>query len=218
MILNLSLYSGFFPFKKEIKMSNQYFENNPNIKSVEHKITFYYKQYMIYLTSDSGIFSKREVDYGTNFLLKSLVVSDKVKDVLDVGCGYGPIGIAMAMEHPGVSVDMIDVNERAIALCKRNIEDNRLSNAHAFVSNLYQNITKNYDIIVTNPPIRAGKSIIYEIFSQAFDHLNDGGELWVVIQKKQGALSALAKIQSVFKDAKIIDKDKGYCIILARRI
>jgi 16S rRNA (guanine1207-N2)-methyltransferase len=94
--------------------------------------------------------------------------------VLDVGCGYGPIGIAIAMEHPMVRVDMIDVNERAIALCKRNIEDNRLPNAQAFVSNLYQNITRNYDIIVTNPPIRAGKSIIYEIFSQAFDHLMAG--------------------------------------------
>lgn len=196
-------------------MSKQYFENNPNLRKNEHKITLYYKQYLIDLTSDAGVFSKNTVDYGTNALLKSLVIASHVKHILDVGCGYGPIGIAIAKDNPDALVDMIDVNERALELAKRNLVHNNITNANVFLSYAFQNVTKMYDLIVTNPPIRAGKKVVHEIFEGAFDHLNDKGELWVVIRKAQGAPSALEKIKTLFGKVNIVNRDKGYYIIQA---
>ncbi|HHU80011.1 MAG: class I SAM-dependent methyltransferase [Bacilli bacterium] len=196
-------------------MSKQYFENNPNLRKNEHKITLYYKQYLIDLTSDAGVFSKNTVDYGTNALLKSLVIAPHVKHILDVGCGYGPIGIAIAKDNPDALVDMIDVNERALELAKRNLVHNNITNANVFLSYAFQNVTKMYDLIVTNPPIRAGKKVVHEIFEGAFDHLNDKGELWVVIRKAQGAPSALEKIKTLFGKVNIVNRDKGYYIIQA---
>lgn len=196
-------------------MSKQYFENNPKLPKNEHKITLSYKQYLIDLISDAGVFSKNEIDYGTYVLLKYLEVAPSVKTVLDVGCGYGPIGIAIAKTNPHVSVDMIDVNERAVELTKRNIIKNNLKNAQVFLSFAFQNVPNSYNLIVTNPPIRAGKKVIYEIFEEAFHHLEDQGELWIVIRKAQGAESAFAKIQSIFGNALVVKKDKGYHIIKA---
>lgn len=198
-------------------MSNQYFENNPKLKKNEHKITLSYKQYLIDLISDAGVFSKNTIDYGTYVLLKNLEISSQVKKVLDVGCGYGPIGIAIAKANPDISVDMIDVNERAIELTKRNIIASNIKNAQVFLSFAFQNVIRTYDLIVTNPPIRAGKKVIYEIFEEAFHHLNIQGELWIVIRKAQGAESAFEKIQSIFGNATVVKKDKGYHIIKASK-
>ena len=110
---------------------------------------------------------------------------------------------------------MIDVNERALELAKRNLVHNNITNANVFLSYAFQNVTKMYDLIVTNPPIRAGKKVVHEIFEGAFDHLNDKGELWVVIRKAQGAPSALEKIKTLFGKVNIVNRDKGYYIIQA---
>lgn len=198
-------------------MSKQYFENNPNLKNNKHKITLYYKQYLIDLISDSGVFSKSTVDYGTNALLRNLVVAPHVKNVLDMGCGYGVIGIAIAKDNPQAFVDMIDVNDRAITLTTTNLINNNITNAKAFSSFAFQNVGIMYDLIVTNPPIRAGKKVIYEMFEGAYEHLEEEGELWVVIRKAQGALSALDKIRSLFHNGEVIKKDKGYFIIMGKK-
>ena len=143
-------------------MSKQYFENNDLLASNEQIITYYYKQFIIELFSDAGVFSVKQVDFGTNLLIKNVILPENCTKILDVGCGYGPIGITLAKANPKVYVHMIDVNLRAIDLRKRNAEHNNLKNAEIWESDLYttvEEIRSHY----SNPPIRAGKKLSMSI-------------------------------------------------------
>lgn len=197
-------------------MANQYFENNENLGSEIKEISYYFRGTKIMFYADNGVFSKSGIDFGSNLLLKTVNLSG-AKNVLDVGCGYGTIGVTLAKMNPEMSVTMVDVNLRAIGLCKRAIEINRLSNAVAFESNVYENINGVFDVVVSNPPIRAGKSVVHGIILGAYNHLNDGGSMWCVIQKKQGAESAKKALKSLYKSVEVVEKDKGYEIIKATK-
>lgn len=196
-------------------MSKQYFENNDLLASKEHIITYYYKQFNIELFSDAGVFSVKQVDFGSSLLIKNVVLPENCTKILDVGCGYGPIGITLAKANPKVYVHMIDVNLRAIDLTKRNAEHNQLKNVTVWESDLYEKVEGKYDLIISNPPIRAGKKIVHGIFEGATEHLKPHGELWIVVQKKQGAPSAYEKLATLFPEMEIIAKEKGYWIIKA---
>jgi 16S rRNA (guanine1207-N2)-methyltransferase len=165
--------------------------------------------------ADAGVFSKKMVDYGSQVLLNALDL-ERGKNLLDVGCGYGPLGISLAKVQ-GVQSTMIDINSRAIDLAKKNAERNGVV-AHIFQSNIYENVSEKFDYIISNPPIRAGKKVVHEIIEGAFDHLNQGGSLTIVIQKKQGAPSAKVKMENVFGNAEIIRKDKGYYILRSEKL
>lgn len=195
-------------------MSNQYFENNPNVKSEPFYVDFYFYKHKLTFKSDNGVFSKHNVDFGTNLLLKNVVLNDG-DNLLDMGCGIGIMGISLAKKNDNITVDMVDVNLRAIALVKENIALNDVHNALVFESNTYQNVTKEYNVIVTNPPIRAGKSVVHDIVLNGKNHLTKGGKIYVVIQKKQGAESCLKAMKEVYEKVEVIDKDKGYYIIKA---
>lgn len=195
-------------------MSNQYFENNQNLESNVNKISYYFKKTKLEFLSDNGVFSKKQIDFGSSLLLKTLVIND-AKNVLDVGCGYGPIGLTIAATNSTCFVTMVDVNLRAIALANKNKELNNVKNAEIFASDIYENINKKYDIIVSNPPIRAGKKIVHEISLKSYEYLNDDGSYWCVIQKKQGAESLYKALKSVFYNVEIVEKDAGYWIIKA---
>lgn len=195
-------------------MSNQYFENNPNIKSVPFYLDFYFYKHKLTFKSDNGVFSKHSIDFGTNLLLKNVSLNNTDR-LLDMGCGIGIMGISLAKMYPDIKVDMVDVNLRAIELVKENIVNNGISNAQVFESNTYSNVTGEYDVIVTNPPIRAGKSVVHDIVLNGKNHLINGGKIYVVIQKKQGAESCLKAMKEVYASVDVIDKDKGYFIIKA---
>lgn len=195
-------------------MANQYFENNTNLTSDIKQITYFYKGVELKFYADNGVFSKSGIDFGSNLLLKTVNLNG-AKKVLDVGCGYGTIGITLAKTYPDASVTMVDVNNRAIGLCKMAIKENSLENAEVFESYIYENINDKYDLIISNPPIRAGKSVVHGIIVGACEHLNDGGSMWCVIQKKQGAESAKKALKEVFKTVEVVEKDKGYEIIKA---
>lgn len=198
-------------------MSNQYFENNENLKSNIHTIKYYFKKTTLLFDTDNGVFSKGGIDFGSNVLLQNLLdLSDK-KMLLDVGCGYGTMGLTVAKKYPNLMVDMVDVNLRAIDLSKRNALKNDIENVNIFESSCYENIDKTYDVIISNPPIRAGKKIVFEILSGAYEHLEENGELWIVIQKKQGAESALRHLKEIFKNVEIVVKESGYWIIKSRK-
>ncbi len=197
-------------------MANQYFENNLNLKNEINKIEYYFKQTKITLFSDNGVFSKSGIDFGSNLLLKNLKL-ENAKKILDVGCGYGTIGLTISKINPNVFVTMVDVNLRAISLCKKAIEFNMIKNANVMESNVYQNIAEYFDLIVTNPPIRAGKKIVHKILLDGIKYLKEGGALWCVIQKKQGAPSAVKALQNVYKKVEIVGNDKGYWIIKAMK-
>jgi len=196
-------------------MADHYFTQTPASKSDVRTIEAELRGMRLKFFTDAGVFSRSGVDFGSALLIESMQIPEASK-VLDVGCGYGPIGITAAKVHPANAVDMIDINERAVELAKRNAEMNGVRNVHIWQSDLYEKVeTRDYDVILSNPPIRAGKQVVFAIFSGAYDLLKDGGSLWIVIQKKQGAPSAFEKLQSIFPTVEEVTKEKGYRIYRA---
>ncbi len=161
--------------------------------------------------TDNGVFCKDYLDFGTRVLLENLPFSELGESVLDVGCGYGVIGIVIS-KIVGCSVDMIDVNLRAIHLAKMNAKENEIDNVHIFESNCYRNVEKKYTSIITNPPIRAGKKVVYEIVFGAKDHLLEDGKLFLVIRKDQGAKSLINDLQKLY-NVEVLKRDKGFFVI-----
>jgi len=185
-----------------------YFSNDDKVKSdiKKHDVLINSKSFSFY--TDNGVFSKKGLDFGTRSLL--LYVNDINGDVLDFGCGYGPIGIYIKKVFDA-NVDMIDINERSIDLAKKNAELNKVE-VNIFKSNIYENITKKYDYIITNPPIRVGKKILYEILVNAKDYLKENGEMIFVINKDQGAKSTMKDLEKYY-NVKLLGKEKGFYII-----
>lgn len=192
---------------------SHYFTND-YVKSDERVIDVIIKDTKLKFIVDNGIFSKKGLDFGTRTLLEN-IDSNKIKgDVLDFGCGYGPIGIYLK-KVANVNVDMIDINKRALNLASKNAKLNNV-NINVFKSNIYENVTKKYDFIVTNPPIRVGKKILYDILFGAVNHLKDEGELWLVVNKNQGAKSLAKDLEKAY-DVAVVAKNKGFYIICAKK-
>ncbi|TYR78511.1 class I SAM-dependent methyltransferase [Priestia megaterium] len=199
-------------------MTEHYFSNTPSSDSEEEHFTFQLRGHSFSFTSDQGVFSKKEIDFGSRVLIEAFQLTECDGPVLDMGCGYGPIGLSIAKDYPNRTVHMVDVNERALLLAEKNARANQISNVRIYKSACYEGIeAKGFAAILTNPPIRAGKKVVHEILEGAYTHLADGGELWVVIQKKQGAPSAIAKLESLFKEVEVVEKKKGYYIICAKK-
>ncbi|KPL43391.1 16S rRNA methyltransferase [Streptococcus pseudopneumoniae] len=187
-----------------------YYAENPDAAHDIHELRVeLLGQKMTFLT-DAGVFSKKMVDFGSQLLLKCLEVNQG-ETVLDVGCGYGPLGLSLAKAY-GVQATMVDINNRALDLARQNAERNKVE-ATIFQSNIYEQVEGNFDHVISNPPIRAGKQVVHEIIEKSKDFLEIGGDLTIVIQKKQGAPSAKSKMEDVFGNCEILKKDKGYYIL-----
>jgi 16S rRNA (guanine1207-N2)-methyltransferase len=198
-------------------MVDHYYTERPNVESKPFQWTYMLRGHQFLFTVDQGVFSKKEVDFGSRLLIETFVEPTVPGNILDVGCGYGPIGLALAKNFPHRMVDMIDVNERAIELAEKNKRQNKIENARIYISNLFERVEGQFAAIVTNPPIRAGKAVVHAIFEQSANYLLPKGELWVVIQKKQGAPSALEKLNMIFAQVDVVEKKKGYFIIRAQK-
>jgi len=196
-------------------MTNYYYTHNPDIVHDEKQWNFKIFDHEFKFTTDNGVFSKRTVDYGSRTLLDAFDPKGlPVGPLLDLGTGYGPIGMALAYQSPERTVDMVDVNELALSLARKNTALNQISNVNIFTSDSYEQVTTtNYAAIVTNPPVRAGKEVVEAMLTGAHAHLVVGGTLTVVLQKKQGAPSAKKLMQATFDNCQIIKKDKGYYIL-----
>ena len=195
-------------------MSEHYYSRKPSTESNPVKWQSELKGNSFCFKTDSGVFSKKEVDFGSRLLIDTFKLKEDNSIILDVGCGYGPIGLSLAKAYPDALVHMVDVNERAILLAKENAAENKLDNVKIYESDRLLGVEeKDFNAILTNPPIRAGKKIVHDIFEQSFLHLAEGGELWVVIQKKQGAPSAMEKMKELFGDVEVAAKSKGYFIL-----
>jgi 16S rRNA (guanine1207-N2)-methyltransferase len=191
----------------------QYFDNDVTIKSKDIDVKFSILDKKFSLKSDNGVFSKDRLDRGSEVFIKTLLSLNLGQEVLDLGCGIGVVGLSLAhFNHANYT--FIDVNERAVELTKTNIKRLNLSSrCHALVSNIFENVKDSFDSILLNPPIRAGKKVIYQMYQDSYEHLNSGGSLFIVIRVKQGALSSFKFLQTIYKDVKVIDHDKGYQII-----
>lgn len=191
---------------------NQYFENNENLKSnIEIKKVKIKNKDFEFMT-DNGVFSKKRLDFGTRSLLETINIEEITGNVLDFGCGYGPIGIYVA-SMTNANVHMIDINRRSLELARRNVNLNHV-NVQIYESNLYENVTEKFDYIISNPPIRVGKTILYEILFKAKEHLKKNGKLIIVVNKDQGAKSIMKDLEKEYKVC-LLNKNKGFYIIEA---
>lgn len=190
---------------------SQYFDNDNNIKHNKKIIEFYFNDKKYNLYSDNGVFSKDKFDYGTRLLLDSIDISKLSGNVLDLGCGIGVVGIILGTNNKNINIDMIDINERAISLVRDNLTLNKVK-ANVFSSDVYSNVNKKYDYIITNPPIRAGKEVVRKFLLGGYDYLNDNGILYFVMRKDHGVKSMIKELESKY-NVTIINKDKGFYIL-----
>ena len=198
---------------------SHYFQDDPNLVSNIKEITFEINGITMKLLTDNGVFSKNNVDEGSYAFLKVLLPLDLGNHILDLGCGYGTIGLTLAKAHEEARITLADVNPRAVALCERNAGLLNLSQRVTILqSDIYEKIEGPYDSIVVNPPIRAGKVVTYSMYSGAYQRLIDGGSLYIVIRKKQGAESAFKYLETVFENVSVLHKEKGYWIIKATKV
>ena len=195
-------------------MTKMYFAENPDAKHDIHELNVELLGQRLTFLTDAGVFSKKMIDYGSRVLL-SVLDFETGEQVLDVGCGYGPLGLTLAKAQ-GVAATMLDINQRALDLAQKNAERNQIS-ADIFQSNVYEKVSGIFDHIISNPPIRAGKQVVHEVISGSYEHLTEGGDLTLVIQKKQGAPSAKSKMETVFGNCEIVKKDKGYYILRSEK-
>ncbi|MGG1555987.1 class I SAM-dependent methyltransferase [Paenibacillus ferrarius] len=198
-------------------MAEHYYTQQPTVKRNVQTTKDVLRGRSLTFLTDSGVFSKNGVDYGSRHLIETMDFPEDAK-VLDVGCGYGPIGLSAALMCPKGHVTMVDINERAIELSMQNAKQNGITNVTILQSDVLEQVKEQqFDVVLTNPPIRAGKDVVHRIFEDAHACIVEGGSLWVVIQKKQGAPSAMKKLESLYAEVEEVSKDKGYRILKATK-
>jgi len=194
-------------------MNDQYFTADPHSASRPTECAFAYRGAQLRFETDSGVFSRGELDEGSRILLDAL--PEVRGTALDLGCGWGAVGIALAAANAGADVTMADVNRRALSLAEKNAERNRVA-CRTVESDGFSALQRDeFDFIVTNPPIRAGKQVIYRLFAECAQHLKEGGALYLVIRKQQGAESAMRYLQTLFGQVERVSREKGFWVLKA---
>ena len=191
---------------------SQYFENNQKLKNKSQQINIKFKNQTYNLITNSGLFSKDKFDYGSRLLLENITTRNLEGNILDLGCGYGAIGIIIASIFPQLTVDMTDVTNRAIETTKKNIQNLNIKNTVVYKSDIYENIKNKYNYIITNPPIRAGKNTVRKFLLNAKEYLKKEGELWFVMRKDHGVKSMIKELEDYYK-VSIQEKSKGFYIV-----
>ena len=197
---------------------SQYFDN---VEGLAHQDITYQFELMgerYAFSSDAGVFSKDGLDDGTRLLLETIAKTDLGTNILDLGCGVGPIGLILAHIDSSRHVVLADVNDRALECARKNaISFGVSSQVELIHSDVYSNINSSFSTIVTNPPIRAGKKVTYAMYAGALSHLNQDGSLILVIRKKQGAESCFRYLQTLFGKVEVKASHKGFQILIARK-
>ena len=192
-------------------MTEHYYAKNPGAAHDERRVIFETLGLKLQCTTDSGVFSREGLDTGTRILLEALPeVSGRA---LDLGCGWGPVGVALGKRYPAARLVLTDVNERAAELARRNLRENGVTNAQVVCGEGFESVEGAFDLIALNPPIRAGKAVIYGLFADAAAHLAEGGALYIVIRKQQGAESAQRYLQTLYREVERVARDKGYWVL-----
>lgn len=192
--------------------NDHYYTAAPQSAHKPAQVSFDYRGHSLTFATDSGVFSRTELDRGTEVLLDALPET-VAGSVLDMGCGYGVIGVAVGKQWPGTQITMADINQRACSLSRDNARANGVQ-AEVLESDGYEKVMdRRYDLILQNPPIRAGKAVIYKMFADASHCLNPDGELWLVIRKQQGAPSAMTYLKTLFETVEAVEKKSGFWIM-----
>ncbi len=191
---------------------SHYYTDNKDLPSDRREFTYYFDNEVFRFTTDNGVFSKDNVDYGTYILIRSIYKKDLGYDLLDLGCGYGPVGIVLKRFHPLLNVEMADVNSRATELAVLNGTIN-MTDIRVHLCDDITSLDHKFDTIALNPPIRAGKAVVFDLYEKARIMLNERGHLYVVIRKAQGAGSSMAKLETIFGTVSVMERDKGYFVL-----
>ena len=201
---------------------NHYFSEKPEIKSEKKRIKYTIQNKKFEFITDNGVFSKSKVDFGTDLMLNEFLKKnrglevEKIK-ILDIGCGYGVVSVILKSFYPEISITLSDVNERALKLSEENLKKYGINDYYIIKSSTFEKITEKFDVILSNPPIRAGKDIIFKIYSEAYEHLNENGQFYCVIQTKHGAKSTQKKLIEIFGNCDTVTIDGGYRIFLSKK-
>ena len=198
---------------------SHYFVNDDKVVSKPRTINYSFKGVDFSLESDNGVFSKNDLDKGSELLIETLLPINLGENVLDIGCGIGVIGLTLAYFTPSLNVCLSDVNTRALSVCNANAATLKLSQRVTILqSDIYQKIEGKFTSIVSNPPIRAGKKVTYEIYRGALEHLVDSGSLYIVVRKNQGAPSVKSYLEELFGNVALLAREKGYWILKATKV
>ena len=204
----------------------QYFEPNPDTESRRRIIDYRINGINFKFTTDTSVFSKTAVDKGTDLLLNSAIEDIKRRgpgrdeSLLDLGCGWGVVGIVMKSVFTLFDVTCVDINSRAVALTKENAGLNLRSPDTIIQSDILKALPEDklFDTVITNPPVRAGKKTVFEFYEQSFAHMKEGGAIYVVLQRKQGADSSKKKLDELFGNCETIDIKGGYHIMKSVKV
>ena len=193
-------------------MSDHYYTENPGSEHDFRTVRCSALGVEAEFLTDAGVFSRDGLDTGTRALLEAL--PEPAGRVLDLGCGWGAVGVLMGKRWPKAEIVMTDINRRAAELARHNLAQNGVT-AQVFDGDGFENVPGDFDLIATNPPIRAGKAAIYALFADAKDRLRPGGELYIVIRKQQGAPSALKYLREIFSEAEVVSRTAGFWVLRA---
>lgn len=198
-----------------MQTNSHYYSRVPDSESRPQNVKIHVRGIDRTLTTDSGVFAKKGLDFGTRLLIETVQLKEDGL-IVDLGCGYGVVTSVLAEAYPKTRWVLLDVNERAVELSKRNTEtfasrrEVLQSDGFAAVPNLVA------DTVLLNPPIRAGKAVVYRLFEESKRHLTPGGALWIVIHKKHGAPSAKTKLEELYERVDLVDRESGYHIFCAQ--
>lgn len=196
-----------------------YFTKTPGSERIDKRLAVTLAGKKFSFTASNGVFSKNRLDFGTELLINTLIeVEESISGaVLDLGCGYGPIGVTLAAFNPTARIVMADINERAVELAAANAVENMVPNATAVQSDGFESIEGLFDIIVTNPPIRSGKQNVTRLISEAYAYMLPSARFYAVVGKKQGAESYGKIIGNIFGNCAVLTKKSGYYIFSSSR-
>lgn len=196
-------------------MTEHYYTKDPTSRHEEHAFALECAGRTLQFETDAGVFSKLKLDTGTALLLKALPETFHGR-ALDLGCGWGPVGCCMAARWQHARIALCDVNERAAGLARENLRRNNLSGEVSCGDGL-DAVEGAFDLIAVNPPIRAGKAVIYRLFAQSAQRLTAGGNLYVVMRRAQGAESAEKELKTLFSKVETVERGGGYRVFRAEK-
>lgn len=194
-------------------MAEHYFSKKPSSAFKPTTFTALLRGHQLTFTASSGVFSKNHIDKGTEVLITYAEVKGTER-MLDLGCGYGPVGIAMKRAYPDLDVLCTDINQRAVLLTKQNAKSNKVV-LKARTSDGYEKIKEHFDLILLNPPQTAGKKICLKLISDSFEHLESGGVLQIVARHQKGGAALSSFMEDLFGNMRVIKRKSGYRVYLS---
>jgi 16S rRNA (guanine1207-N2)-methyltransferase len=197
--------------------TNHYFSEEPKTPARFGLVCTCLRGRPFEFTTGSGVFSVKHIDLGTRVLIENMALPES-GCVLDVGCGYGALGIAAAKFNPKLHLVLTDVNRRAILLARKNAEKNRASNVEVRQGNLFEPVKElSFDCVLSNPPVSAGMETVEAIIHESPAILRCGGTLQMVVRSKIGKKTLPEAFAAAFGQVEVLAIQSGYRILMGKK-